>query len=644
MKERQGNYVDEFGETIDAIKTLNYNKWDDNSYMITVNADDGIPFSGNEGAVVTLKVKAEETAELGLSTIPLQNMELVYANGINYSRPMNTVCMVTIYQLFDIVVPISVGGTVKGSGTYESGDEVTLTAVPDEGYRFIGWSDGKSDNPYTFDLTETKELKATFEPIDYNLIYLLEDVEYKRETISYGSEIIPSEVPNKEGFTFGGWEGLPETMPACDIIVTGSYIINKYTLIYSVDGVEYKKVELDYGSIIPTEESPTKEGHTFSGWSEIPEVMPANDVTITGRFTANVYTVTYILDDEVFKTEEVTFGTAVPTPEVPAREGYNFSGWGEVPATMPAEDLTFRGSYFINKDLKYNLIYLVDGVEYERVVLSFGDAIVLEASPTKEGHTFSGWSEVPATMPLHDVTVSGTFTANSYRLTYVLDGETFKTEQVTYGTSISTPEAPSKEGYTFSGWTDVPTTMPAHDVTVTGSYSINSYTLLYIIGGVEYKKVELDYGSIIPTEESPMKEGHTFSGWSEIPEVMPANDVTITGRFTANVYTVTYLVDGEVYATEEVVYGEPIVLIEYPTKEGYTFSGWSEVPESMPAYDIEIAGNFELNLIKVLESERKVDVYTLEGVRIKIQLPVQDIFKELQRGIYLIEGQKVVVK
>ena len=106
----------------------------------------------------------------------------------------------------------------------------------------------------------------------------------------------------------------------------------------------------------------------------------------------------------------------------------------------------------------------------------------------------------------------------------------------------------------------------------------------------------------------------------------------------------TYLVDGEVYATEEVVYGEPIVLIEYPTKEGYTFSGWSEVPESMPAYDIEIAGNFELNLIKVLESERKVDVYTLEGVRIKIQLPVQDIFKELQRGIYLIEGQKVVVK
>ncbi|MBQ8607401.1 MAG: InlB B-repeat-containing protein, partial [Bacteroidaceae bacterium] len=406
----------------------------------------------------------------------------------------------------------------------------------------------------------------------------------------------------------------------------------------------YKKVELDYGSIIPTEESPTKEGHTFSGWSEIPEVMPANDVTITGRFTANVYTVTYILDDEVFKTEEVTFGTAVPTPEVPAREGYNFSGWGEVPATMPAEDLTFRGSYFINKDLKYNLIYLVDGVEYERVVLSFGDAIVLEASPTKEGHTFSGWSEVPATMPLHDVTVSGTFTANSYRLTYVLDGETFKTEQVTYGTSISTPEAPSKEGYTFSGWTDVPTTMPAHDVTVTGSYSINSYTLLYIIGGVEYKKVELDYGSIIPTEESPMKEGHTFSGWSEIPEVMPANDVTITGRFTANVYTVTYLVDGEVYATEEVVYGEPIVLIEYPTKEGYTFSGWSEVPESMPAYDIEIAGNFELNLIKVLESERKVDVYTLEGVRIKIQLPVQDIFKELQRGIYLIEGQKVVVK
>ena len=98
---------------------------------------------------------------------------------------------------------------------------------------------------------------------------------------------------------------------------------------------------MKWGTSLSPLSNPEKEGHTFSGWSEIPETMPVGDVTVTGSFTVNYYTVTYILDGEVFKTESVAYGTAVPTPSVPGREGYNFSGWGEVPASMPANDLTF---------------------------------------------------------------------------------------------------------------------------------------------------------------------------------------------------------------------------------------------------------------------------------------------------------------
>lgn len=58
----------------------------------------------------------------------------------------------------------------------------------------------------------------------------------------------------------------------------------------------------------------------------------------------------------------------------------------------------------------YNLIYMVDGEEYKTVQLAEGDAITPEANPTKDGYTFSGWSEIPETMPAHDVTVTGTFT------------------------------------------------------------------------------------------------------------------------------------------------------------------------------------------------------------------------------------------
>jgi hypothetical protein len=321
--------------------------------------------------------------------------------------------------------------------------------------------------------------------------------------------------------------------------------------------------------------------------------MPAKDVTVTGSYKTNIYKVTYILDGEVFKVEEVAYGTVVPTPEVPAKEGYNFSGWGEVPETMPAKDITLTGSYTINKDLKYNLIYMVDGIEYKRVTFSFGDVIVLEDEPVKEGHTFSGWSEVPETMPMHDVTVTGSFTANSYTLTYMLDGEVFRTETVVFGTAITEPEVPVKEGYTFSGWSEMPETMLAKDVTVIGSYTINSYTLTYMVDGDIYKTYELEYGASITAEAEPTKEGHTFSGWSEVPETMPAEDVTVTGTYIVNVYKAIYILDGEIFKTENVAYGNEIPLPEVPEKDGYIFTGWENVPETMPAYDIVLMGKYE---------------------------------------------------
>lgn len=66
---------------------------------------------------------------------------------------------------------------------------------------------------------------------------------------------------------------------------SGSIVVNKYKLIYMVDGVEYKTLEIEYGAQITPEPAPTKEGYTFSGWSDIPTTMPAKDVTVTGSFT-----------------------------------------------------------------------------------------------------------------------------------------------------------------------------------------------------------------------------------------------------------------------------------------------------------------------------------------------------------------------
>ncbi|MBP5377728.1 MAG: InlB B-repeat-containing protein, partial [Bacteroidaceae bacterium] len=145
---------------------------------------------------------------------------------------------------------------------------------------------------------------------------------------------------------------------------------------------------------------------------------------------------------------------------------------------------------------------------------------------------FSGWSEIPATMPAKDVTIEGTFSINSYKLTYLVDGEEYQSSTLKYGDAIIPINEPTKEGYTLSGWSEIPATMPAKDVTIEGTFSINSYKLTYLVDGEEYKTTEVEYGSPITPEQEPMMEGFIFSGWSEIPETMPAHDVTIEGSFT----------------------------------------------------------------------------------------------------------------
>ena len=163
-----------------------------------------------------------------------------------------------------------------------------------------------------------------------------------------------------------------------------------------------------------------------------------------------------------------------------------------------------------------------------------------------------------------------------------------------------------------------------------------SFCVTFIIDGELYDTVIVEYGGEITLPAEPEKEGYTFSGWSEIPETMPAEDITVEGSFEVNTYVITYLVNGEVFATDSVAYGSEISLIEEPEKEGYTFSGWSEVPETMPAEDIVVEGTFTKKEtgIEEVQCENGVakTIYDLQGR--KVTHPI--------KGIYIVNGRKVV--
>ena len=241
-------------------------------------------------------------------------------------------------------------------------------------------------------------------------------------------------------------------------------------------------------------------------------------------------------------------------------------------------------------------------------------------------------------MPAEDIVIEGSFSVNSYSITYKVDGEVYATDSIAYGSEIVLRDEPVKEGHTFSGWSEAPETMPAEDIVIEGSFSVNSYTITYKVDGEVYATDSIAYGCEIVLRDEPTKEGHTFSGWSDIPETMPANDITIEGTFSINSYTVTFMIDGEVYETATVEFGAEIELPTPPEKEGYIFGGWVGVPDSMPAQDVVIEGEYivdttGINDVKT-ESSNVKTIYDLQG----------RVVENPTSGIYIINGKKVVIK
>ena len=87
-------------------------------------------------------------------------------------------------------------------------------------------------------------------------------------------------------------------------------------------------------------------------------------------------------------------------------------------------------------------------------------------------------------------------------------------------------------------------------------------------------------------------------------------------------YKITYVVDDSIYFADTLLVGDTIILPATPIKEGYTFSGWSEVPETMPAHDVEIYGNFFLSsTVDNIDMPTKKSQKVIENNQLFILLP-----------------------
>ena len=257
-----------------------------------------------------------------------------------------------------------------------------------------------------------------------------------------------------------------------------------------------------------------------------------------------------------------------------------------------------------------------DGTTFGSVELEEGQPLS-PPEPVREGYEFDGWYADEGLTELFDLenaeitkdtTVYVKWTVNEYTITFDTDGGS-EIDPITqdFGTEITAPEDPVKEGYSFDGWEpEIPETMPAQDLTVTAKWTVNEYTITFDTdGGSEIDPITQDFGTEITSPEDPVKEGYTFNGWEpEIPETMPAQDLTVTAKWTINSYNVSFELNG--HGTENIPEDQIIEYNGYATNPDpiptdpeyelvgwYTENGYNEIGEDTGDWSAENIFDFE---------------------------------------------------
>ena len=334
--------------------------------------------------------------------------------------------------------------------------------------------------------------------------------------------------------------------------------------------------------------------------------VPADVTALTVQWTDPTYAVTLHPNGGTINNGNVTeyiygVGATLPTADDMTYTGHTFKGWYDNEGLTGDPVTAIGGTEMGNKEYwakweinQYTITFdTAGGSAIAPITQDYGTAITAPADPTREGYTFAGWdTAIPATMPAHNMTITAQWTVNQYTITFDTDGGS-EVAPITqdYGSAITAPAAPTREGYTFTGWDKtIPATMPAGDMTITAQWTVNQYTITYDLdggtaeGNPDTYTVETDAFTL----KNPTRPGYTFTGWSgtgltgedNLTVTIPkgsTGDRSYTAHWSLNTYSITYDLDGGTASGNPDFYTveSSTITLNPPTRTGYTFIGWS---------------------------------------------------------------------
>ncbi|MCQ2120316.1 MAG: InlB B-repeat-containing protein [Fibrobacter sp.] len=548
-------------------------------------------------------------------------------------------------------------GTQVTAQNVLTGEKASEPAEPStEGYTFGGWftDDGTFANAYDFDteVTANTTLYAKWTVKKYMVTFVDEDGEtvLASKDYDYGTAVADIEIPetptkaedNTYTYAFAGWS--PELAAVTGVATykaTYTPTYKNYHIAFKTDAnvVLFDKEDFHYGDALEAPSNPTREAtdeytYEFDKWDPAVPATVEGSQTYIAKFTPvpNKYTLTWDTDGGTITSAEdaytaagqVAYGTELVAPVV-TKEGFTFTGWTPEVSTMPAEDATFKALWTEQLVVSFNV--QGHGTAPASQLLDKNEKAVEPTAPMAQNYIFGGWFKDAACTQSWNfddpVTESMELFAKwtgAFSLTFTLDGVDIETRSaVLEGTEITVLDSATKDDHEFAGWvmeTEGVTfeavtgghkfVMPAKAVNISGAYK---YFVKYKLDDDQVGDPETyTYGTEVTVREPETKTGYDISDWTSSVTItdgkfaMPAADVELTATSTVHKYSITYKVTGSYFAddafnvTENVAYGTELSLITTDmTKEGYTFSGWSGLPATMPDNAVEVTGSYSIN-------------------------------------------------
>ncbi|WEV69495.1 InlB B-repeat-containing protein [Bifidobacterium sp. ESL0775] len=492
---------------------------------------------------------------------------------------------------------------------------------------------------------------------------------------AYGTALSAPPAPTREGHEFAAWEhstdhgatwspGFPSSMPDSDLSVRPTWTVKNYRVSYDAAGGSWTGVPpvdgpVAYGSAVSPEPGVSREGYSRQGWlyrrtgsSDSwgafvfgATTVPAYAITVRPDWKANHHDVSFDANggspDPAPQTGVAYGSTAVSRPAAPSRAGYFLAGWQyqETPGsgpwadwdfgvtTMPDHDVALRAHWTANP---HSVTYdPVDGSSASVRTTGFGEAFPRVADPVRTGYAFRAWQyeaspgdwedyAFPATMPDADLVLHARWDVNHHALSYERNGGSVLPSggSTAYGTALSAPPAPTREGHEFAAWehsTDhgatwspgFPSSMPDSDLSVRPTWTVKNYNVSYDAAGGSWTGVPpvdgpVAYGSAVSASSAPSasREGYTQDGWlyrrtgsSDSwgafvfgATTVPAYAITVRPDWKANHHQVTYVLNGGVGGSapagpDRHDYGTKLTKpVTSPTRTGYEFGSWQWQP------------------------------------------------------------------